>query len=68
MLPMSESNRWRIVVDANILVASAYHRASACRRVVKSIERGELLLVLSPDIEREYDRMIPRAVRTPAER
>lgn len=66
MLRLTES--WRVVVDTNILVASAYHRASASRRVVEAIERGELQLVLSPDIVREYDRIIPRAVRIPGER
>lgn len=68
MLPMTESKPWRVVVDTNILVAGAYHRASASRRVFEAAERGELLLVVSPDIVREYDRIIPRAVRIPAER
>ena len=65
MSGMTESNRSRIVIDTNILVASAYNRASASGRIVDAVERGEFQLVLSADMQREYDRIIARAVRTP---
>ena len=67
MSGMTESNRSRIVIDTNILVASAYNRASASGRIVDAVERGEFQLVLSADVQREYDRIIPRAVRTPGQ-
>ena len=67
MPDMTESDRPRIVIDTNILVASAYSRASASGRIVDAVERGEFQLVLSPDIQREYERIIPRAVRTPGQ-
>ena len=55
------------MIDTNILVASAYNRASASGRIFNAVERGEFQLVLSPDIQREYDRIIPRAVRVPGQ-
>jgi putative PIN family toxin of toxin-antitoxin system len=60
---MTTRNPSRIVVDTNILVASAYQPASASGRIVDALEQGELLLLISPGILREYERIIPRAVR-----
>jgi uncharacterized protein len=57
----------RIVIDTNVFVASAYNRGSSSRRILDAVERGELQLIVSPDIQREYERIIPRAVRSPAE-
>jgi uncharacterized protein len=67
MSDMAESIMCRIVIDTNILVASAYHRASASRRIIDAVERGEFELVLSSAIQREYDRIIPRAIRMRSE-
>jgi putative PIN family toxin of toxin-antitoxin system len=60
---MDKSSLTRIVVDTNIFVASAYNPTSASGRIVDAIERGELQLVVSPAMKREYDRIIPKAVR-----
>jgi putative PIN family toxin of toxin-antitoxin system len=55
----------RIVLDTNVLVASAYNAESASRRIVEACRRGELVLIVSPSIRREYDRILPRAIRRP---
>ena len=55
----------RIVLDTNVLVGSAYNADSASRRIVEACQRGELTAVLSPAVRREYDRILPRAVRRP---
>lgn len=57
----------RIVIDTNVLVASAYNRRSASRRIVDAVAEGKLELILSPGIQREYNRILPRAVCFPAE-
>jgi putative PIN family toxin of toxin-antitoxin system len=53
----------RIVLDTNVLVASAYNERSASRRIVEACLRGGLKLVVSPAVQREYDHIVPRAVR-----
>ena len=53
----------RAVVDTNVFIGSAWNAASASRRVVEACRSGALTLVVSPAIRREYDRIIPRAVR-----
>ena len=53
----------RAVVDTNVFVASAWNAASASRRIVEACRRGGITLVVSSAIRREYDRIIPRAVR-----
>jgi putative PIN family toxin of toxin-antitoxin system len=53
----------RILIDTNVFVAAAYNRQSASREVVAAVERGELTLVVSPAIVREYEAIIPQAVR-----
>ena len=58
----------RVVLDTNVLVASAYNAESASRRIVEACRRGELVLVVSPAIRREYDRILPRAIRRPGAR
>lgn len=55
----------RVVVDTNILVGSAYAPRSASRRVVNACLAGELKLLLSSDLLREYDYILDRAVRRP---
>ena len=58
----------RVVLDTNVLVASAYNAESASRRIVEACRRGDLVLVVSPAIRREYDRILPRAIRRPGAR
>ena len=55
----------RVVLDTNVLVASAYNAESASRRIVEACRSGELVLIVSPAIRREYDRILPRAIRRP---
>ena len=54
----------RIVVDTNVFVASAYNSGSASRRIIEACESGELEMIVSPAITREYDHILPRAIRT----
>lgn len=58
----------RVVLDTNVLVASAYNAESASRRIVEACRRGEIVLIVSPAIRREYDRILPRAIRRPGAR
>ena len=67
MQDMKESSMRRIVIDTNVFVASAYNPASASRQIVDAVERGEFQLILSSDVKREYDRILPRAIRMPGE-
>ena len=55
----------RVVPDTNVLVGAAYAPASASRRLVEACLRGELVAVLSPALRREYEHILPRAVRRP---
>lgn len=54
----------KIVVDTNILVASAYAPESASRRIVQKCLDGTLKAVLSAALKKEYDRILPRAIHT----
>jgi putative PIN family toxin of toxin-antitoxin system len=53
----------KVVLDTNLLVAAAYAPASASRRIVAACLRGELIAVVSPALRREYEHILPRAVR-----
>src|SRR5437879_3371459 len=53
----------KVVLDTNVLVGSAYAEGSASRQVVEACLRGELIAVLSPDLKREYEHILARAVR-----
>jgi predicted nucleic acid-binding protein len=44
-------------------VAAAYAPGSASRRIVEACLDGDLVAVASPAIEREYERILARAVR-----
>lgn len=51
-----------IVVDTNVLVASAYNRESASRRIVDACLAAHFEVVSSPAIKDEYDHILPRAI------
>jgi len=51
-----------IVVDTNVLVASAYNRESASRRIVDACLAAQLKVVTSLAIKGEYDHILPRAI------
>lgn len=53
----------RIVVDTDCLVAAAYAKGSASRRVLEACLRGEVLALVSPDLQQEYEYILSRAVR-----
>lgn len=53
----------RIIVDTNVLVGAAYNPDSASRRIVDACREGHCRLVITDAIRREYDRMLPRAIR-----
>lgn len=53
----------RIVIDTNVLVASAYNTGSASHRIVDACLAGEVVMIVSPDVRREYDLILCRAVR-----
>jgi len=53
----------RVVLDTNTLVASAYAENSASRRIVEDCLRGELTALLSPDLRKEYERILKQAIR-----
>jgi len=53
----------RLVLDTNIFVAAAYNPDSASRKIVEDCRRGRLRILVSPALLREYERMLPRAIR-----
>jgi len=53
----------RIVLDTNVLVASAYNPASASRRIVDACRADRLIMVISPSVKQEYEYILPRAIR-----
>jgi putative PIN family toxin of toxin-antitoxin system len=53
----------RIVLDTNLLVASAYNAQSSSRRIVDAALAGELRVIVSPAVRREYELIVQRAVR-----
>lgn len=58
----------RVVLDTNVLIAAAYNADSASARLVRLCVDGKLTMVVSPDLEREYDLMLARALHGPADR
>jgi putative PIN family toxin of toxin-antitoxin system len=57
----------RIVIDTNVLVASAYNSRSASRRIVEACLAGKLVMIVSPAMRREYEHILRRAVRNDGE-
>ena len=55
-------------MDTNVLIAAAYNPGSASARIVILCRDGSLTLVVSPDIEREYDLILDRALHGKANR
>ena len=54
----------RVVLDTNVLIAAAWNKGSASRRIVDACLEGKILrAVSSPALRREYDFIINRAVR-----
>ncbi|MFP6854467.1 MAG: putative toxin-antitoxin system toxin component, PIN family [Opitutales bacterium] len=54
----------RVVLDTNVLIAAAWNKRSASRRLVDACLKGRhIKAVLSPALRREYDRIIKRAAR-----
>lgn len=53
----------RIVIDTNVLVASAYNSASASRRIVDACRADQLTMVTSTSVKQEYEYILPRAIR-----
>jgi putative PIN family toxin of toxin-antitoxin system len=53
----------RVVLDTNTLVASAYAEDSASRSIVEACLRGELTALVSPDLRKEYTRILQQAIR-----
>ena len=53
----------RVVIDTNVLVAAAYADNSASRRIVDAALRKRLTVLISSDVEREYQLILDRAVR-----
>jgi putative PIN family toxin of toxin-antitoxin system len=51
-----------VVLDTNVLVASAYGEGSASRQIVEACLRGELTAVVSPALRAEYDLILARAI------
>lgn len=58
----------RVVVDTNVLVGSAYNPRSASRTIVTACQRGDLQLFASPATLREYELILPRAIRNRQQR
>jgi putative PIN family toxin of toxin-antitoxin system len=58
-------SKCRVVLDTNVLVGSAYAKGSASRQILEACLHGELTPVLSPAVKKEYDHILPRAVRIP---
>lgn len=57
----------RVLIDTNVLVAAAYNPGSASRKIVRAVG-NELQLIVSPDILREYEAVLPKAIRAEATR
>lgn len=53
----------RIVLDTDCLVAAAYAEGSASRRVLEACLRRQVVALVSPDLQREYEHVVRRAVR-----
>ena len=51
------------MLDTDCVVAAAYAEGSASRWVLEACLRGEVVALVSPDLQREYESVISRAVR-----
>lgn len=58
----------RVVLDTNVLLAAAYNPGSASARLVRLCVDGRLTMIVSPDLEREYELMLDRALHGNADR
>ncbi len=58
----------RVVVDTNVFVGSAYNPRSASRTIVTACQQGDLQLFASPATLREYELILPRAIRNRQQR
>jgi len=58
----------RLLIDTNVVVAAAYNARSASRKMLSRVETGAFELVVSPDIVREYESVLPKAIRSDAAR
>ncbi len=54
----------RVVLDTNVLIAAAWNKGSASRRIVEACLKGkDLRAVSSPALRREYEFILKRAAR-----
>lgn len=67
-MPPLTFEKLRVVVDTNVFVGSAYNHHSASRAIVEACQQGQLSLFVSPAICREYNHILPRAVRNQQQR
>ena len=58
----------RVIVDTNVFVGSAYNSRSASRTIVTACQQGDLQLFVSPATLREYELILPRAIRNRQQR
>ena len=58
----------RVVIDTNVFVGSAYNPRSASRTLVTACQRGDLQLFASLATLREYELILPRAIRNRQQR
>jgi uncharacterized protein len=68
MKDQSAERPLRVVLDTNVLIAAAYNPGSASARIVNLCRSGRLSMVVSPDVEREYELMLDRALHGKADR
>lgn len=48
----------RIVLDTNIFINATFAGDSSSARIIRSIENGDLEILVSPALEREYDQQL----------
>lgn len=53
----------RVVLDTNVLIAAGYAADSASREIVDACLAGRLCALISPDVRREYEHILARALR-----
>jgi len=57
----------RVVLDTNVFVGALYNPGSASRLIVEACRSGRLTLLLTTEVQREYERILRRALpRQPA--
>lgn len=54
----------RILIDTNVLVAAAWNPGSASGKIVSAVRHAELGLIVSSAIVREYEAVLPKAIRS----